>query len=326
MKKMEQEQCGWSVRDLAQEKGAYNGVRWWTGWALEAFGKIAPSGAMAFPAEIGVDAEERRRTLLAAAEKVSSTFAMFGATGFRIVKGLETAAYRSVGLRSPVLLAEGVSPEMWVDFAKAVCAEAQEDRAVVYPAGSGALWWVEKKEKEAERNTEPSKEKRASDKCDFMAQESQRWEKCFRRWERFVVARVRVEGWGAPEGVFRGQWMTLQKQNGRNGVRFALLWEKKGGGVAAEQVLAVDGASVEEVAEMVANMPGAVCREMRVASEATKGGQWLEEAFGTCPEGEVEGEWSLLEAAYVEPPRPSVFGWHDRYLPIWARGMMEEEK
>ena len=133
----------WTVRDLTREPGAYNGVRWWAEWALDVLGGIAPSGAVLFPERRGVGAEVRRRVLLEAAVGVAP---LFGAKpkDCQVVRieDLPTA-YRGVGAQSPVLLAEGVAPEKWMDFAKAVCAAAKEEKAVVYPGGDGALWWLE---------------------------------------------------------------------------------------------------------------------------------------------------------------------------------------
>ena len=319
-----QVQADWYVRDLAEEKGAYNGVRWWAGWALKVFGKVAPSGAVAFPARSVAEAPNRFQGLLDAARQVAAS--AFGANGCRMVRGVDMAAYRGVGMQSPVLMAEGVASEKWLEFAKAVCGAAKEERAVVYPAGGGALWWLEKRAEKAEERDSGEQVAGGADMDrpdmgdEAAERESRAWEGWFRKSGKVVLARVGVESWGAPEGVFRGAWMTIRKRQGQSGARFALRWARADGVPASEVVLAVVGASEEEVAEMVGGVPGAVCREIGVASEGKGDGRWLEEVFGERPEGETEGEWRLMDAAYEEPPRPSVFGWHDRYLPIREGG------
>ncbi len=318
-----QVRADWCVRELSAERGAYNGVRWWAEWAVKVFGKVAPSGAVAFPARRGAEGATRFQVLLDVAKGVASTF---GANGCRMVRGVDMAAYRGVGMQSPVLMAEGVAPEKWVEFAKAVCAAAKEEKAVVYPAGGGALWWLEKKAQQAEeRDSEGlvggGADMNRTDEGDEAAErESRAWEGWFRKSGKVVLARVGVESWGAPEGVFRGTWMTIGKRQGQSGARFALSWARADGATAAELVLAVLGASGEEVAQMVAGVPGVVCQEIGVASEGKGDGRWLEEVFGERPAGEPEGEWRLTDAAYVQPPRPSVFGWCDQYLAIRARG------
>ena len=237
----------WTVRDLTREPGAYNGVRWWAEWALDVLGGIAPSGAVLFPERRGVNEKLRRRELLDVAVGVAS---LFGAKpkDCQVVRieDLPTA-YRGVGAMSPVLLAEGVAPEKWADFAKAVCAAAKEEKAVVYPGGDGALWWLERC--------------RGEEECD----------------------------------------------NPKVGER-------------EEKDMEMADGSESVVRDLVADVPGVVCREVEVAVAGAENERWLEEVFGERPEGKTDGEWVLAEAGYVEPPRPSVFGWHDRYLPIRARG------
>ena len=336
MEKAEQEQGGWIVRNLSNAMGACNGVRWWAQWFGRKLAWDGYSGTVAFPEGMGGDAAERRfENIRAAAERVAASGA-FGPAECHAWKrlGLE-AAYRGIGGKSPAVEVDGVAPERMVAFAQTLCEAAGEPRAAVYEGGdilqsvegkgewegkTGKVWWVERRA-ESEKAEAPTIEEvpEKKEEAPAVVKESQRWEKCLRNMGRFVVARVQVEDWGAPEGVFRGAWMTLHKQQGRNGARFALMWEKKGGGIAAEQVLVASGVSVEEVAELVEGMPGAVCREVRVAPEVTGDGRWLEEAFGERPEGEPVGEWSLVEAGCVEPPRPSVFGWHDRFFPIRTR-------
>ena len=158
-----------------------------------------------------------------------------------------------------------------------------------------------------------------------VVRESLRCEEWFRNAGRVVVARVRVEDWNAPEGVFRSDLLKAKKERGRAGMVFVLHWERKGAGageaeVLVERALAVSGLTVEELRDLVADVPGVVCREVEVATAGAGNECWLEEVFGDGPDGERDGEWVLAEARYVEPPRPSVFGWHDRYLPIRARG------
>ena len=152
-------------------------------------------------------------------------------------------------------------------------------------------------------------------------QESRRCEEWVRRKGRVVVVRVRVEDWFAPEGVFRFAWISLRQRRGCGAMEMALRWNRKDGedGTVAERALVVGGMSVAEVAGEVSGVPGAVCREVQVGEEITGDGRWLEEVFGERPEGEGAGEWALEEAGYVEPPRPSVFGRHDRYFPIRER-------
>ena len=236
-------------------------------------------------------------------------------------------AYRGVGSLSPVLSAEGVAPEKWVDFAKAVCAAAKEPQALVHAAGSGELWWMERAEesakaprgKSAKERVEEDAETAAMREC--MDKKSQHFEEWVRHAGTLVVARVRVEDWFAPEGVFRFAWISLRQRRGCGAMEMALRWKRKDGedGTVAERALVVGGASVAEVAGEVSGVPGAVCREVQVGEEAKGAGHWLEEVFGERPEGEGDGEWALEEAGYVEPPRPSVFGRHDRYFPIRER-------
>lgn len=320
----------WTVRDLTREPGAYNGVRWWAEWALDVLGGIAPSGAVLFPERRGVNEKLRRRVLLDVAVGVAP---LFGAKpkDCQVVRieDLPTA-YRGVGAMSPVLLAEGIAPEKWADFAKAVCAAAKEEKAVVYPGGDGALWWLERCRGEEECDNpkvgeREEKDMEMADGSESVVRESLRCEEWFRTAGRVVVARVRVEEWKAADGVFRSAWLKAKKERGCAGMMFVLRWERKGAGAGeageiVERAWAVSGLAVEEVRELVASVPGAVCREVQVGTEVNGDGKWQEEVFGERPEGAAEGEWVLAEAGYVEPPRPSVFGWHDRYLPIRARG------
>lgn len=318
----------WTVRDLTRGPGAYNGVRWWAEWAMEALDGIAPSGAVLFPERRGVGEEVRRRVLLLSAMGLASAFGAKPKSCQVVrVKYLPTA-YRGVGALSPVLLAEGVAPEKWMDFAKAVCAVAKEEKAVVYPGGDGALWWLERcrgGEECGNPKVVEREEKEMTDGSESVVRESLRCEDWFRKAGCVVVARVQVEDWNAPEGVFRANLLKAKKEQGRTGMVFVLRWEKKGAGageaeVVVERAWAVSGLAVEEVRELAASVPGSVCREVQVGAEVKGDGKWLEEVFGERPEGAAEGEWALVEAGYVEPPRPSVFGWHDRYLPIRRRG------
>ena len=118
-------------------------------------------------------------------------------------------AYRGVGAMSPVLLAEGVAPEKWADFAKAVCAAAKEEKAVVYPGGDGALWWLERCRGEEECDNpkvgeREEKDMEMADGSESVVRESLRCEEWFRNAGRVVVARVRVEEWKAHHNsVFR---------------------------------------------------------------------------------------------------------------------------
>ncbi len=325
----------WTVRDLTREPGAYNGVRWWAEWAMEALDGIAPSGAVLFPERRGVGEEVRRRVLLLSAMGLASAFGAKPKSCQVVrVKYLPTA-YRGVGALSPVLLAEGVAPEKWVDFAKAVCAAAKEEKAVVYPGGDGALWWLERCRGEEECGNpkvveRKEKEMEMADCSESVVRESLRCEEWFRKAGSVVVARVRVEDWNAPEGVFRSALLKAKKERGRTGMVFVLRWEKKGAGaseadVIVERALAVSGLTVEEVRDLVEDVPGVVSREVEVAAAGAGNERWLEEVFGDGPEGETDREWVLAEAGYVEPPRPSMFGWHDRYLPIRGKAGGREE-
>ena len=325
--KEQQVQPIWNVRDLTREKGAYNGTRWWAQRARKAFGEFAPSGGVAFPEAGGADAAERMESLKAAAERVASTFAVFGAKGCRVGRGLDLAsAYRGVGALSPVLSADGVAPEKWVDFAKAVCAAAKEPRALAYPADGGALWWMEREGESADARKGQAVRERTGEDAETAAvrecmdKESRRCEEWVRHAGSVVVARVRVEDWFAPEGVFRWACLKVRKDHGGSGMELALRWERKDGtGKLVERALVVEKVPLAVVGELVASVPGAVCREVQVAATGKGDGRWLEEVFGERPAGESGGEWLLSEAGYVEPPRPSVFGHHDRYFPIRER-------
>ena len=163
------------------------------------------------------------------------------------------------------------------------------------------------------------------DGSESVVRESLRCEEWVRKAGRIVVSRVRVGEWKAADGVFRSAWLKAKKEREGAGMVFVLHWERKGAGageaeVIVERALAVSGLTVEEVRDLVADVPGVVCREVEVAVAGAENERWLEEVFGERPEGKTDGEWVLAEAGYVEPPRPSVFGWHDRYLPIRARG------
>ena len=333
-----QVQSDWNVRDLTREKGAYNGTRWWAHGALKALGAFGESSVVVFPEASGADAAERMESLKAAANWTAATFSEFGTKGCRVGRGLEVSpAYRGVGSLSPVLSAEGVAPEKWVDFAKAVCAAAKEPQALVHAAGSGELWWMERAEESAKAPRGKSAKERVEEDAEtaamrkYMDKESRRFEEWVRHAGTVVVARVRVEDWFAPEGVFRCAWIKARKEHGAAGMEFALRWERKGtdkAGTFVERTLVVTGASLPVVEELVASVPGAVCREVQVPAEGKGDGRWLEEVFGEGPAGASGGEWVLAEAGYVEPPRPSVFGRHDRYFPIRERGETgaQEEK
>jgi hypothetical protein len=333
------EQDGWAVRSLSNAKGAYNGVRWWA----QRFGKKLAwygwSGTVAFPEGMGGEAAEKRLKMLQEASARVAAGGEFGGAECRVWRalGLEMA-YRGVGGRSPAVEVDRVPKERMVAFAKALCEASGESRAVVYEGGdilqsvegegewegeTGEVWWVEKR-KAAEEGDGPkageSKETATDEIREAMGREARECGEWARKAGRVVVARVRVEMGFAPEGVFRVPWMKARKQPGWSGMMFALRWERKDGGMVAERVLAVAGASVEEVAELVDGVRGTTCREVRVSAErgASEDG-WLEELFGERPDGEEDGEWSLVEAWKVEPPSPSVFGWHDRLFAVRLR-------
>lgn len=312
-------QGDWTVRSLTGARGAYNGVRWWAQRAQKAFGAFGTGGVLAFQEKPDKTKEgERTETLLAAAKEIAQAFGgEFGAARCSVGRGLALAdAYRGVGAASPVLLVDGVPTSRLAGFAKAVCALAGERGAVVWSAEGGELWWVEKNKGVEGMQPKPVDGNRA-----IVEKESRRCEEWVRRKGRVVVARVRVEDWFAPEGVFRFAWISLRQRRGCGAMEMALRWKRKDGedGTVAERALVVGGASVAEVAAEVSGVPGAECREVQVGEEATGDGRWLEEVFGERPEGEGDGEWVLEEAGYVEPPRPSVFGRHDRYFPIRER-------
>lgn len=330
------EQDGWTVRSLSDAKGAYNGVRWWA----QRFGKKLAwhgwSGTVAFPEGTGGKSAERRLERLREAAARVAAGGEFGGAECRVWRalGLETA-YRGVGGRSPAVEAARVPKERMVAFAEALCEAAGESRAVVYAGGdvlqsvegdgewagkTGEVWWLEKRKaaEEADRAKGGESNGTATDGIrETMAREARQCGEWARKAGRAVVARVRVETCFAPEGVFRVPCMKARQQPGRSGMMFALRWERKGGGTAAERVLAVSGASAEEVAGLVSGVPGATCREVRVSPErGASADRWLEELFGERPDGEEDGEWSLAEAWKVEPPSPSVFGWHDRLFAL----------
>ena len=308
----------WMIRSLTNARGAYNGVRWWAQRAQKAFGACGAAGVLAFQERPDKTKEgERAEALVEAARRIAETSGEFGEARCCVGRGLALAeAYRGVGAPSPVLLVDGVSKDQLVHFAKAVCASADEDGAVVWSAEGGELWWVEKK-----KGVEDTKAKSVDGNRESTKKESMRCEAWVRRPGRIVVARVRVEDWFAPEGVFRLARISLQQRRGCGAMEMALCWKRMDGegGTVAERVLVVTGASVEEVAKAVSGVPGATCREVRVGEEVKGDGRWLEEAFGERPAGEDDEEWVLAEAGYVEPPRPSVFGRHDRYFPLRTR-------
>ena len=312
-------QQGWTIRNLSESQGAYNGVRWWARRAQKAFGAFEAGGVLAFQERSDKTQErERAETLREAARRVAETFGEFREARCFIGRGLALVdAYRGVGASSPVLLVDGVAKDRLADFAKAVCASAGEQGVVVWSSEGGELWWVEKHKGVEEVRPKPVDENREA-----IEKESRKCEEWVRRSGRVVVARARVEDWFAPEGVFRFAWISLFKRRGCGAMEMALRWKRKDGedGTVAERVLVVSGASVDDVVAEVAGVPGAVCREVQVGEEVKGDGRWLEEVFGERPEGESNGEWVLEEAGHVEPPRPSVFGRHDRYFPIRERG------
>ena len=319
----------WNVRDLTKVAGAFNGVRWWARWAQKSFGKSAPSGALALPEGRETKADVRMAALKEAADKVAPAF---GAKECRVGQTLDlTAAYRGVGSLSPVLAVEGVAPKKWVEFAKAVCAAAGEPRALVYPAGDEALWWMERcqtpsmvDDNNANGTSKVWEEEKKPGKIrNFDTNDAQHCEEWVRRAGKVVVTRIEVEDWFAPEGVFRWARLKANKaQGGGSGLEFALRWEVKGAGKAkavVERALVVFGMKLDEVEELVASVPGAVCREVQVGREVKGDGSWLEEVFGERPERYASDEWELAGAGYVLPPSPSVFGRHDRYCPLRDR-------
>ncbi len=330
------EQDGWTVRSLSDAKGAYNGVRWWA----QRFGKKLAwygwSGTVAFPEGMGGESAERRLERLREAAARVAAGGEFGGAECRVWRalGLETA-YRGVGGGTPAVEAGRVPKERMVAFAEALCEAAGESMAVVYEGGdvlqsvegdgewvgkTGEVWWVEKSKGAEEADGAKggkSKETATDGIREAMAREARQCGEWARKAGRAVVARVRVETCSAPEGVFRVPWMKARQQPGQSGMRFALGWERKGGGTAAERVLAVSWASAEVVAGLVAGGPGATCREVRISPErGASADGWLEELFGERPEGAEDGEWSLAEAWKVEPPSPTVFGWHDRMFAL----------
>lgn len=332
-------QDGWTARSLSDARGAYNGVRWWA----QRFGKMLAwhgwSGTVAFPEGMGGESAERRLERLREAAARVAAGGEFEGAECRVWRalGLEMA-YRGVGGRSPAVEADRVPKERMVAFAEALCEAAGETRAAVYEGGdilqsaegegawggkTGEVWWVEKgtaAEEADGANGEESNGLATDEILAAMARDARDCEGWARKAGRAVVARVRVETCFAPEGVFRGPWVKARQRAGRSGMMFALRWERKGGGTVAERVLAVSGASAEEVAGLVAGVPGATCREVRVPPErGASADGWLEEVFGERPEGEEDGEWSLVEAWKVEPPSPTVFGWHDRMFALRVR-------
>ena len=266
----------WTVRSLTDARGAFNGVRWWAQRAQKAFGAFEAEGVLAFQERPDKTKDgERAMALLDAAKRIANTFGEFGEARCCVARGLAlTNAYRGVGAASPVLLVDGVSKERLADFAKAVCAAAGERGAVVWSAEGKELWWVEKN-----KSVEGAKEKAVDGNREAVEKESSRCEAWVRRSGRVVVARVRAEDWFAPEGVFRFAWISLRKRRGCGAMEMALRWKRKDGegGTVAERVLVASGASVEEVTDAVAGVPGTVCREVQVGEEvkvymfATKG-------------------------------------------------------
>ena len=128
--------------------------------------------------------------------------------------------------------------------------------------------------------------------------------------------------WLHPEEVFRWARLKANKARGGSGLEFALRWEVKGAGkvlAVVGRALVVFGMKLDEVEELVASVPGVVCREVQVGREVKGDGSWLEEVFGERPERYASNEWELAGAGYVLPPSPSVFGRHERYCPLRDR-------
>ena len=320
----------WTVRSLTDARGAFNGVRWWAQRLAKRLASLGCGGTVAFPEGVGGEAAERRLEALRAAAARVAAGGEFGKAECHVWGKLGfDAAYRGVGGRSPAVEVDGVRQERMVAFAKALCEEAGEEWAVVWEGvdclqsveggkwegDAGEVWWLEKKKGVDEMTPNPVAGNRES-----VEKESSRCEAWVRRSGRVVVVRAKVEDWFAPEGVFRFAWISLRKRRGCGAMEMALRWARKDGegGMIAERVLVASGATMEEVTEAVAGVPGATCREVHVGEEVKGDGRWLEEVFGERPEGEEDGEWRLAEAGYVEPPCPSVFGRHDRYWPVRA--------
>jgi hypothetical protein len=280
---------------------------------LKALGAFGESSAVVFPEGFGTVAEQRLALLRKAAESAAGS-------AVRVSKGLDlSSAYRGIGMLSPVVAVDGIPAGGLEAFAKQLCILSGERQALVHPAGSGGLRWMEREEDSA--MAQPPEEVQVSEIPEATAKESRRCEEWARHAGTVVVARVQVEDWFAPEGVFRWAWLKTGKEHGAAGMEFALRWARKDGtGQFVERMLVVTGASLSVVEELVASVPGATVREIQLAAEGKGDGRWLEEVFGEGPAGESGGEWVLAEAGCVEPPRPSVSGRHDRYFPIRSRG------
>jgi hypothetical protein len=328
----------WTVRNLSDAKGAYNGSRWWAARFAKKLAERCFDRLVAFPGgTAGVPAACRRKRLEKACARLAENGA-FGRVDCHVWEGfgVETG-YRGLGENSPSVEVSRLPKERIVDFAKALCAEAGESRAVVWEgvdafqpldgAGEwegdpGTVWWLEKREEPAKAEEDPAE--RAATVREVVAEHGKLHESGIRRAGKLVVARVRVEDWFAPEGVFREAWMAVSRKMGWSGSLFALRWARKGGGEeVVERALVTGGVPREELEKLVDSVPGTVCREVQVAREERGDGRWLDELFGARPEGVDEGEWVLAEAGYLEPPKPSVFSRHERYFPLRERNPPE---
>lgn len=237
---------------------------------------------------------------------------------------------------SPTRVLEGVSGRNLLKRAAELAVQWGQPEVLVREADGKEIWVVSVSDREAamaQVADNRADEGETAEIRECVAMESRRCEEWVRCAGRVVVARVQVEERGAPEGVFRSARLKAENERRASGMEFALRWERKGEEqerAVVERALVVFRLRLEEVEELVASVPGAVCREVQVGSEVKGDGSWLEETFGERPAGVDDGEWVLEEAGYIEPPRPSVFGRHDRYLPIrergdaWAREAKEE--
>lgn len=340
------EQPVWTVRSLSSGEEACDGVRWWARRFSKKLASLGFGGVVAFPEGVGANAAERRlRTIREASARVAESGA-FGRAECHVWKqlGLE-ASYRGVGGRAPLVEVDGVRKERMADFAKALCAASGEERAVVWEGveglqsveggewtgDAGNVWWLERKGKDEapkRRVEDEDGEREARRRARELT--SEQCERTLRGMGWGVVARVRVEDWFAPEGVFR--WARFKEQRGWKGqcLELALRWARKGGEKAdevAERVLVVGGEPLEVVEDLVASVPGAVCRYFQIAEELKLDDSWLEEMFGVRPQGGYDGEWELVEAGEVQQPRPTVFGWHETYYSVRERrrDLTEEE-
>jgi hypothetical protein len=323
----------WTVRNLSDAKGAYNGSRWWAvRFAKELAGQCFDR-LVAFPGGTDGGLAACRRMRLEKACAWLAENGAFGQVDCHVWEafGVE-AGYRGVGEHSPAVEVRRLPKERIVDFAKALCAEAGESRAVVWggvdafqpldggewKGDAGSVWWLERREESAKAEEEPAEG--AAAVREVVAKNAKFHESGIRRAGKLAVARVRVEDWYAPEWVLRWEWTAVKEKNGCSGSVFALRWQRKGGGgEVVERALVTGGVPREELEKLVASVPGTVCREVQVAREEKGDGHWLDELFGDRPEGVDEGEWVLAEAMYVEPPRPSVFSRHERCIPLRER-------